>query len=75
MVAGFFHDHIFVGSDDGETALQVLCQVAKDRPNIPLQEKCLRGILRGLRTISDTPVKQRCEISPVKGKIRYFSPP
>ena len=32
------------------------------------------GVLRGLRNISHTPVKQRSEISPVKGKMGYFSP-
>ena len=30
-------------------------QEAKNRPNIPLEEKFHRGILRGLRNIPDTP--------------------
>ena len=32
-----------------------VCQEAKNWPNIPLQEKLHRGILRGLRNISATP--------------------
>jgi hypothetical protein len=31
-----------------------LRQEAKNRPNIPLQEKFYRGILKGVRNISDT---------------------
>ena len=34
---------------------ECMCQEAKHRPNIPLQEKFHRGTLRGLRNISDNP--------------------
>ena len=49
-------------------------QEATNRPNIDRQEKIHRGILRGLRIISET-VKQGYEISPVTGKMGYLSPP
>ena len=43
-------------------------QEAKNKPNIPLQDKFRRVVLRALRiNISDTP-KKRYEISPGKGK-------
>ena len=40
--------------DVAQTAVVGL-QEAKSRPNIPLQEKFHRGILRGLRNISEPP--------------------
>ena len=35
--------------------IEVLRQEAKNRPNIDWQEQIHRGILRGLRNISETP--------------------
>ena len=35
--------------------LSVLRQLAKNWPNMPVQEKIHGGMLRGLRNISDTP--------------------
>ena len=46
----------------------------KNRPTEALCEKFHIGILKGVRNISDT-VKQRCDISRVRGKIGYFPPP
>ena len=40
----FWQGHVFATGEE-----------AKNRPNVPLQEKFDRGILRGLRKISDTP--------------------
>ena len=42
-------------SDHSTTEDAASPQTAKNRLNIPLQENIHRGILRGLRNISDTP--------------------
>ena len=47
------HPHMESGAED--PVHEPAGQEAKNRPNIPLQEKFHRGVLRGLRNISDTP--------------------
>jgi hypothetical protein len=41
--------------DEDETELEVAVQSAKNRPNVDWQDKIHRGILRGLRNISENP--------------------
>ena len=50
-------------------------QEGENRPNVPLQEKFHRGILRKPQKHSRHPVKEPYEIAPGKGKLGHCSPP